>query len=52
MDGFFTCVQKMVPSPADCVEISKEMEIYKMEGGTSSLEIAIHDRKHTIPGKL
>eukprot|EP00253_Pinus_taeda_P014613 PITA_14613 len=49
MDGFFTCVQRMVPSPAERAEISKEMEIYRMAGGTFSFEMALVDRKTKIP---
>eukprot|EP00253_Pinus_taeda_P013065 PITA_13065 len=45
MDGFFTCVQKMVPSPAEHAKISKEMEIYMMAGGTFRVDMAIVDRK-------
>ena len=50
MDGFLTRVQRIVRSPADCVEISKEMEIYKMAGGTFSFEMDLVDRKTKMPG--
>ena len=50
MDGFFSCVQSMVPSPAEHVEISKEMEIYRMAGGTFSIDMAVVDRKNKILG--
>ena len=49
MDGFFTCVQRMVPSPVKCAEISKEMEIYRMVGGTFSFDITVVDRKTKMP---
>eukprot|EP00253_Pinus_taeda_P031862 PITA_31862 len=42
MDRFLTCVQRMVRSPAERAEISKEMEIYKMAGGTFGFEMAMH----------
>eukprot|EP00253_Pinus_taeda_P015530 PITA_15530 len=49
MDGFFTCVQRMVPSLAEHAEISKEMEIYMMASGTFSFEMALVDRKTKMP---
>ena len=50
MDGFFTCVQRMVPSPAKHAEISKEMEIYRMASGTFSFDMDVVDRKTKMPG--
>ena len=41
MNGFFIYVQKMVPSPLEHVEISKEMEVYIMAGGTLSFDMEI-----------
>ena len=52
MDGFFTCVQRIVPFPVECTKISKEMEIYRMTGGTFSFDIAVVDRKTKMPCKL
>jgi hypothetical protein len=52
MNGFLTCVQRMVPSPQERVEISKEMEIYRMVGGTFGFDMAIQDKKSKMPGKL
>ena len=52
MDGFFTCVQKLVPSPSERAEISKEMEVYRMAGGTLSFDMAIQDRTTKMPGKI
>jgi hypothetical protein len=52
MDGFLTCVQRMVPSLQECAKISKEMEIYRMDGGTFGFDMAIQDRKTKMPGKL
>jgi len=52
MDGFFTCVQKMVPNPLERAEISKEMEVYRMAGGTLSFDMAVQDRTTKMPGKI
>lgn len=41
MDGFLTFVQRMVPSPQERAKIFKEMEIYKMAGGTCGFDMAI-----------
>lgn len=48
MDGFLPCVQRMVRSPAERSEISKEMEIYRMAGGTFSFEMVVVDRKNQM----
>eukprot|EP00253_Pinus_taeda_P021505 PITA_21505 len=50
MDGFLTCVQRMVRSLAERAEISKEMEIYRMAGGTFGFEMAMTDRTTKMPG--
>jgi hypothetical protein len=42
----------MVLSHEEHVEISKEMEIYRMSGGTFGFQMAIADRKTKMPGKL
>jgi hypothetical protein len=34
------------------VDISKEMEIYRMVGGTFGFDMAIQDRKSKMPDKL
>jgi hypothetical protein len=52
MEGFLTCVERMVLSHEEHVEISKEMEIYRMSGGTFGFQMAIADRKTKMPGKL
>ena len=52
MDGLFTCVQRMVPSPAKHAEISKEMEICRMAGGTFSFDMVVVDKKTKMAGKL
>jgi hypothetical protein len=52
MEGFLTCVEKMVLSHEERVDISKEMEIYRMSGGTFVFQMAIADRKTKMPGKI
>jgi hypothetical protein len=52
MEGFLTCVERMVLSHEERAEISKEMEIYRMFGGTFGFQMAIADRKTKMPGKL
>jgi len=52
MDGFFSRVQKMVPSSSECAEISKELEVYRMAGGTLSFDMAVQDRTTKMPGKI
>eukprot|EP00253_Pinus_taeda_P034765 PITA_34765 len=49
MDGSLTCVQRMVRSPVERAEISKEMEIYRMAGGTFSFEMVVVNRKTKMP---
>eukprot|EP00253_Pinus_taeda_P004515 PITA_04515 len=44
MDGFLTCAQRMVRSPTKRIEISKEMETYRMAGGTFGFEMTVTDR--------
>eukprot|EP00253_Pinus_taeda_P016504 PITA_16504 len=44
MDGFFTCVKRMVSSEQESEEISKEMEVYRMGGGTFGFNMAIKNR--------
>ena len=52
MDGFLTCVQRMVLDLQERAEISKEMEIYMMASGTFGFDMAVNDRKTKMPGKL
>eukprot|EP00253_Pinus_taeda_P011788 PITA_11788 len=49
MDGFLTCVQRMVRSPAERTEISKEIETYRMAGGTFGFDMAVADRTIKMP---
>eukprot|EP00253_Pinus_taeda_P006302 PITA_06302 len=49
MDGFLTCVQRMVRSLAEHIEISKEIETYRMAGGTFGFEMAVIDRTIKMP---
>lgn len=50
MDGFLFRVQKMVRSPEQRIEISKQIETYKMVGGKFGFEMAITDRTIKMPG--
>eukprot|EP00253_Pinus_taeda_P001574 PITA_01574 len=50
MDGFLTCVQRMVRSPAKRTEISKEIETYRMAGGTFGFDMAVTDRTIKMTG--
>eukprot|EP00253_Pinus_taeda_P027187 PITA_27187 len=49
MDGFLSCVQKMVRSPEQRIEISKQIETYRMAGGTFGFEMPINDRMIKMP---
>eukprot|EP00253_Pinus_taeda_P022160 PITA_22160 len=48
-DGFLTCVQRMVRSPTERIEISKEIETYRMAGGTFGFDMAMTDRTTKMP---
>eukprot|EP00253_Pinus_taeda_P032329 PITA_32329 len=50
MDGFLSCVQKMVRSPAKLTKISKEIKTYRMAGGTFGFDMAVADRTIKMPG--
>ena len=52
MDGFYECVERMVPSEADRAEISEELEVYKRGTGLFRFQMAVHDRTHIMPSKL
>eukprot|EP00253_Pinus_taeda_P027464 PITA_27464 len=52
MDGFFTCVKRMVSSEQEHEEISKEMEVYRMGGGTFGVNMAIKNKTTKMPGKV
>ena len=52
MDGFFTCVERMVSFEQEHEDISKEMEVYRMGGGTFGFNMAIKNRTTKMPGKL
>eukprot|EP00253_Pinus_taeda_P026204 PITA_26204 len=49
MDGFLSCVQKMVRYPEQRIEISKQIETYRMAGGTFGFEMAVNDRMIKMP---
>eukprot|EP00253_Pinus_taeda_P001467 PITA_01467 len=50
MDGFLSCVQKMVRSPEQHIKISKQIEPYRMAGGTFGFEMVVNDRTIKMPG--
>ena len=52
MDGFFTCVERMVASEQEREDISKEMGVYRMVGGTLGFNMAIKNRMTKMPSKL
>jgi len=52
MDGFFTYGERMVAFQQKREEISKEMEIYRMAGGTFGFTMAIKNRTNKMPSKL
>jgi hypothetical protein len=52
MSGFFECVQRMVSSAADRLELSQELELYKRSIGLFGFEMAINDRKNIMPSKF
>jgi len=52
MDGFLTCVEKIVSYEQACEDISEEMEICTLAGCTFSFSMAIKDRKTKMPCKL
>jgi hypothetical protein len=52
MYGFFQCVQRMVLSPVERLEISKQIQIYKLSVGIFGYEMAIQDRTTTMSSKL
>jgi hypothetical protein len=52
MSGFFECVQRMVPSVADRLELSQELEFYKRSIGLFGFEMAINDKKNIMPSKF
>ena len=52
MSGFFECVQRMVPSAADRIELSQELEQYKRASGLFGFEMAVNDRTNIMPSKL
>ena len=49
MDGFLSCVQKMVRSPEQHIEISKQIEAYRMAGGTFGFDMVVTDRTIKMP---
>ena len=52
MDGFLQCVQRMVLTPSECAEISRQMEIYRMAGGTFGYDMDVQDRTTRMPSTI
>jgi hypothetical protein len=52
MDRFFTCDERMLLNPQEHMEISKEMETYKIIARTFGFDMVVHDRKTKMLGKL
>jgi hypothetical protein len=52
IDGFLQCVQRMVLTPAERSEISRQNEIYRMASGMLGYDMAVQDRTTRMPGKL
>ena len=52
MDGFLQCVQRMVLTPSEHLEISKQMESYRMAGGTFSYDMVVQDRTTRMQGTI
>jgi hypothetical protein len=42
----------MVPSAADLLELSQQLELYKRSIGLFGFEMAINDRKNIMPSKF
>jgi hypothetical protein len=52
IDGFLQCVQRMVLTPAECSEISRQNEIYRMASRMLGYDMAVQDRTTRMLGKL
>jgi hypothetical protein len=52
IDGFLQCVQRMVLTPAERLEISRQNEIYRMASGMVGYDMAVQDRTTWMSGKL
>ena len=52
MDGFLQCVQRMVLTPSERAEISRQMQIYRMSGGTFGYDMVVQDRTTRMPGTI
>ena len=52
MDGFLQCVHRMVLTPSERAEISRQMEIYRMSGGTFGYDMVVQDRTTRMPDTI
>ena len=48
----FSSVQRMVLTPSERAEISRQMEIYRMSGGTFGYDMAVQDRTTRMPSTI
>jgi hypothetical protein len=51
-DGLIECIQRMVPSAEERIEIGRELEIYKTAALTFSYDMAIMSRTTLMPSKF
>ena len=51
-DGFLHCVQRMVLTPTERSEISRQNEIYRMASGMLGYDMVVQDRTIRMPGKI
>jgi hypothetical protein len=52
IDGFLQCVQRMVLTPAERSDISRQNEIYRMASGMLGYDMVVQDRTTRMPSKL
>jgi hypothetical protein len=52
MDGFLQCVQRMVLTPIECSEISKQMEVYRLATTTFGYNMVVQNNSNKMLVKL
>lgn len=45
MEGFFTCLKRMVPNPTNHYTIKREMKMYKNNNGLFDFHMVVQERK-------